>query len=154
MLIAANQDTVFGRLADAMGEPELADATSGTPRTAPAARNQAELDDHIARWTAKHDADELLALLEARRARPVASTAPQDMLRDPHFAARDAHRPRARPAVRRARHAERRPHALRDARRRSAGPARRSASTPTRCYGDLLGLTGGELDELAAGGHI
>jgi hypothetical protein len=55
VLIAANQDTVFGRLAQAMGCPELAT----NPRFAShSARGAAmtELDDLIARWTATRTA--------------------------------------------------------------------------------------------------
>ena len=55
VLIAANQDTVFGRLADAIGQPELASnpryATHGARGT-----NQAELDDIIAEYTSSQTA--------------------------------------------------------------------------------------------------
>lgn len=89
ILIAANQDTVFKRLAAAMGRPELAeDARYATH----AARGQvqAALDELIGAWTKTRTAAELTALLEENGV-PVGKIyrAP-DMLEDPHFAAREA----------------------------------------------------------------
>src|SRR3569833_691495 len=64
VLVAANQDTVFTRLAAAMYRPDLAE----DPRYATHAargRNMAELDELIARWTAGFGAGELLGRLHA-----------------------------------------------------------------------------------------
>jgi formyl-CoA transferase len=87
VLVAANQDTVFRRLAAAMGEPALAQdehyATHGAR-----GRYAAELDDRIARWSATYLADELLDLLEQHGVPAGRTYRAQDMLRDPHFAAR------------------------------------------------------------------
>ena len=89
VLIAANQDTVFRRLAALMGEPELAsderDLTHGAR-----GQHQEELDDRIATWSAKHDADDLLALLHEGGVPAGRTYRAQDMLRDPHFAARES----------------------------------------------------------------
>ena len=89
VLIAANQDTVFRRLAEAMGRPELADderyATHGARGV-----SMAELDELIAEWTAGHEADPLLELL-AEQGVPAGRTyRARDMLADPHFAARES----------------------------------------------------------------
>ena len=91
VLIAANQDTVFGRLCLAMGEPELARDPGYATHQARGER-QAELDARIARWTARHSTREVLDILE----RPETAVpsgliyrAP-DMLEDPHFKAREA----------------------------------------------------------------
>lgn len=89
ILIAANQDTVFKRLAKAMGQPELAD----DPRYATHAtrgQNQVELDEMVGAWTKTLDADALTDLMEEHGV-PVGKIyrAP-DMLEDPHFAAREA----------------------------------------------------------------
>ena len=89
ILIAANQDTVFTRLAAAMGQPELAE----DPRYAThAARGavQVELDDMISDWTRTFDADTLVNLMEDHGV-PVGKIyrAPE-MLEDPHFKAREA----------------------------------------------------------------
>jgi formyl-CoA transferase len=89
VLIAANQDTVFKRLAEAMGRTELA----ADPRYAThSARGeyQQELDDLISEWTVMLTADELMARME-EHAVPAGQTyrAPE-MLSDPHFAARES----------------------------------------------------------------
>ncbi|WP_223164000.1 CaiB/BaiF CoA transferase family protein [Nocardioides mesophilus] len=89
VLIAANQDTVFRRLAEAMHEPELAEderyATHG-------ARGQSmqELDEHIARWSATVKADDLLELLHEHGVPAGRIFRAKDMFADPHFAAREA----------------------------------------------------------------
>lgn len=86
--IAALADTVFRRLATAMGQPEL-----GTdPRFAQqSGRNQHEdlLEAMIGQWTQSHDAETLRTVLDAAEvpATPIFKMA--DIFRDPHFAARD-----------------------------------------------------------------
>jgi formyl-CoA transferase len=87
-LIAANQDTVFMRLSQAMGVPELA----SNPRYATHAargKHQQELDDLIGRWTSGHTIAEVeAALIEAAVPAGRIYRAP-DMLSDPHFRARE-----------------------------------------------------------------
>lgn len=88
-LIAANQDTVFKRLAEAMDRPELAEderyATHGAR-----GKHQEELDDVVAQWTKTMTADALRRILnEYGVPNGKVYTAP-DMLADPHFAAREA----------------------------------------------------------------
>jgi formyl-CoA transferase len=87
ILIAANQDTVFRRLAALMGEPKLADderyATHGAR-----GEFQVDLDEKIAVWTARYEADPLLDLLAGAGVPAGRTYRAQDMLRDPHFAAR------------------------------------------------------------------
>ena len=89
LLIAANQDTVFKRLAEAMGQPELA----ANPRYAThAARGQCqpELDALINDWTKTIYLEALEALLTEHGVPcGLIYTAP-DMLVDPHFIARQA----------------------------------------------------------------
>ncbi|MFO7856247.1 MAG: CaiB/BaiF CoA-transferase family protein [Paracoccaceae bacterium] len=89
LLIAANQDTVFKRLAKAMGRPDLAE----DPRYAThAARgeNQPELDALIDAWTRTIDLEPLQALMDEHGVPAgLIYTAP-DMLEDEHFKARDA----------------------------------------------------------------
>jgi formyl-CoA transferase len=91
VLIAANQDTVFARLALAMGEPELARDPDFATHQARGAR-QAELDERVGRWTRSLTTQQVLATL-ARPETAVPSgliyRAPE-MLADPHFKARNA----------------------------------------------------------------
>ncbi|HEX5293876.1 MAG TPA: CoA transferase [Streptosporangiaceae bacterium] len=89
VLIAANQDSVFGRLADVMDEPGLA----ADPRFAThSARGAAmtELDNLIAAWTSTLPADDLLARLHEGGVPAGRIFRAADMLADPHFAARQA----------------------------------------------------------------
>ena len=88
-LIGANQDGIFRRLCQAMGQPELAD----DPRYAThAARgeNQAELDALIETWTRALTIDEVEALLIEHGVPAGKIYRAPDMLADPHFAAREA----------------------------------------------------------------
>jgi formyl-CoA transferase len=91
VLIAANQDTVFGRLALAMGQPELASDPRYDTHTSRGA-HQAELDEKVGKWTQTLTTKEVLAIL-AKPETAVPSgliyRAP-DMLEDDHFAARNA----------------------------------------------------------------
>jgi formyl-CoA transferase len=89
VLIAANQDTVFRRLAQAMGRPELATDERYATHGARGA-SMAELDELIATWSATHKADDLLALLEEHGVPAGRIYTARDMLTDPHFAAREA----------------------------------------------------------------
>lgn len=89
VVIGANQDTLFKRLCEAMGQPEL----SADPRYAGhAARgeNQAELDALIGAWTSTLTADALLALMEKSGVAAGRVFRAPDMLEDPQFAAREA----------------------------------------------------------------
>ena len=89
VLIAANQDTVFLRLAEAMGQPGLTEDSRYRDHAA-RGRHQAELDELIAAWSVTFDADDLVALME-RHAVPVGQIyrAPE-MLEDPHFLERES----------------------------------------------------------------
>lgn len=89
VLVAANQDTVFRRLATAMGNPELASNPDFATHVARGA-HQARLDDLIAEWTATLTWAQLEATcLEHSVPAGVMYRAPE-MLSDPHFAAREA----------------------------------------------------------------
>jgi formyl-CoA transferase len=89
ILIAANQDGVFRRLASVMGQPGLADNERYATHGARGA-SMAELDDLIAAWTASVDADELLDRLHADGVPAGRIYRAKDMWADPHFAAREA----------------------------------------------------------------
>jgi formyl-CoA transferase/succinyl-CoA--D-citramalate CoA-transferase len=88
VVIAANADAVFARLAAAMGRNELAtDPRYATHRAR--GERQEELDDEVARWTSTLDASTLVDELN-EHAVPVGliNRAP-DLANDPHIAARD-----------------------------------------------------------------
>ena len=88
-LIGGNQDTVFRRLAAAIGRPELADDPRYATHTARGA-HQAELDAIVADWTrARTVAEVEQAMLD--HAIPAGRIyEPREMIADPHIQARDA----------------------------------------------------------------
>jgi formyl-CoA transferase len=89
VMIGANQDTVFARLAAAMQAPELAADARYQDHQARGA-NQQELDELITQWTAMLGTRELLDLLEKHGVPSGLIYRTPDMLADPHFAARQA----------------------------------------------------------------
>ena len=89
VLVAANQDTVFRRLAAVMARPELADDPRYASHSA-RGEHQVELDGLIAGWTATLDADRLLAALEEVGVPAGRIYRAADMLADPHYQARQA----------------------------------------------------------------
>lgn len=88
-LIAANQDTVFKRLAEAMGQAELGEneryATHGARGT-----HQQELDDLIGEWSKNYTSAELRELLNEHGVPNGKIFTAADMLEDAHYAARNA----------------------------------------------------------------
>lgn len=88
VVIGANQDTLFARLAEAMGRPELAKDPRYATHAARGER-QAELDALIADWTSTRATDEVLALMDRHGIAAGRVFRAPDMLEDPQFAARE-----------------------------------------------------------------
>jgi formyl-CoA transferase len=88
MVIAANADNVFGRLCDAMGQPELATDERFATHLA-RGDNQEELEGIVAAWAARHDAAEIDRILNAAGVicGPIYTIA--DIFEDPQFHARE-----------------------------------------------------------------
>ncbi len=87
VIIGANGDSIFKRLAHAMDRPDLAE----DPRledNAGRVEHEKELDEIIEAWTKTFTSDELIETLEEARVPcgPIYSVA--DMLEDPHYQAR------------------------------------------------------------------
>ncbi|WP_329240082.1 CoA transferase [Actinoallomurus sp. NBC_01490] len=89
VLIAANQDTVFRRLAAAMERPDLA-ADDRYATHAARGRNMAELDALISAWTARSGVEELLGRLHDGGVPAGRIYTARDMFADPQFAAGEA----------------------------------------------------------------
>ncbi|WP_329240256.1 CoA transferase [Actinoallomurus sp. NBC_01490] len=89
ILIAANQDTVFSRLAATMGRPELAEDPAYATHASRGA-NMTALDDLISGWTGTLGTDELLETLHDGGVPAGRIYTARDMFDDPHFAAREA----------------------------------------------------------------
>jgi formyl-CoA transferase len=89
LLIAANQDTVFKRLCEAMGRNDLAvDARYSTHQER--GQHQFELDELIGAWTITQSTHEVLELMDRHGVPAGLIYRAPDMLEDPHFAAREA----------------------------------------------------------------
>ena len=89
IVIGANQDTVFGRLAKAMGRPELADDERYSSHLA-RGEHQQQLDDLISEWTVTIDGGPLEIILEKAGVPAGNIYRVPEMLEDAHFKARDA----------------------------------------------------------------
>ena len=89
IIIGANQDSVFRRLCEAMGRPELADDPRYAGHTARGV-NQEELDALIGDWTVTVDSEELEVLLEEHGIPASRIYRAPEMLSDPHFQARES----------------------------------------------------------------
>ncbi|GAA4528927.1 CaiB/BaiF CoA transferase family protein [Nonomuraea ferruginea] len=152
ILIAANQDSVFTRLAQVMGAKELADderyATHGAR-----GEHMAELDELISAWTVTYPADELLRLLHDGGVPAGRIYTAEDMFADPHFEAREA--------IVRVPHPDFGEVAMQNVvpklsgtpgRVRSAGPA--LGQHNDEVYGGLLGLSPQEIAGLSTAGII
>ncbi|WP_067822971.1 CaiB/BaiF CoA transferase family protein [Actinomadura kijaniata] len=152
VLIAANRDTIWRRLAGLMGRPELADderyATHGAR-----GENADALDDLIAAWTSGWESGPLLRLLHDNGVPAGLIYRARDMLDDPHF--------RAREAIVRLAHPEFGDFPMQNVfprlsetpgRVRSPGPelGRHNAEV----YGGLLGLAASEIAALVGNGTI
>jgi crotonobetainyl-CoA:carnitine CoA-transferase CaiB-like acyl-CoA transferase len=89
VLIAANQDSVFHRLVQAMGAPELISDPRFVNHQA-RGRHMHEIDALIADWTRHHSSADILMRLHEAGVPAGLVYEPRDMLEDPHFAARES----------------------------------------------------------------
>lgn len=88
-MIGANNDAIFARLAEAMGEPDLAKSDRYATHLA-RGKNQTELDNLINQWTANLTVEEVDGLMIKHSIPAGRVYRAPDMLEDPHFKAREA----------------------------------------------------------------
>jgi len=88
VLIAGNGDSIFRRLALAMGRADLAEDATLARNDGRAAR-QAWLDGEIEAWTSTRTPDVVLAAMEAAHVPASKIYTVADIAADPHFAARE-----------------------------------------------------------------
>jgi len=154
VVIAANQDTVFRRLCEAMGRAELATDERFVDHGA-RGRNQDELDAIIGQWAATRDPRDIIDTLSAAGviAGPINTVA--EVVNDPQFRARgmlvkhhderigrDVLGPGVVPVLSES------PGGVRNA--GSARPGQHNGEV----YGQLLGIGAAELDQLTAQGVL
>lgn len=153
IVIAANQDTLFRRLAAAMDRPELADDPRYATHNA-RGEHQEELEDLVARWASERTGEEIITLLGGAGVvcGPVYTAA--DIAADPQVRARDMLVPHQDedigeflgPGV--VPKLSRTPGGVRWSGRWAPG------AHNAEVYGELLGLDEGRLGELAEAGTI
>ncbi len=89
LIIAANQDSVWKRLAQAMGQPELAEDPRYVTHTA-RGEHQAELDERINKWSRTMTSEALEAACEENGVPCGRILRAPEMLEHPQFKAREA----------------------------------------------------------------
>jgi formyl-CoA transferase len=152
-MIGANKDEIFTRLAQAMGQPELASDPRYATHLA-RGKNQIELDTRINQWSALQTVAEIEALMIEHSVPAGKVYRAPEMLDDPHFQAREAII-----EVKTERFGMLRMQNV--VPRLSATPSSVRSPAPSKVgqhnaevYGDLLGLSDQQLDDLAQGGII
>lgn len=98
ILIGANQDTVFDRLAQVMDQPELAADPRFKDHVSRGA-NEIVLDEIISALTSGFPAEELLNKLHEAGIPAGKIFTPEDMLKDEHYKAREAIVPHKHPVI-------------------------------------------------------
>jgi succinyl-CoA--D-citramalate CoA-transferase len=88
LVMGANADSVFRRLAQAMGKPELAEDPRFATHDA-RGENMELLDELIAEWTSQRGIDDLLNILDEAGVPAGKIYTAKEMLEDPHFRERE-----------------------------------------------------------------
>ncbi|WP_407938490.1 CaiB/BaiF CoA transferase family protein [Novosphingobium meiothermophilum] len=152
-MIGANKDSLWKRLAEAMGRPELGDDPRYATHLA-RGEHQEELDELINRWTATLTVDEVDALMIEYSIPAGRVYRAPDMIADPHFQAREAII-----EVETERFGKLKMQSSFPKFSATPGSVRRPAPSKVgqhnaEIYGDLLGLGEAELAEMAQKGVI
>jgi formyl-CoA transferase len=152
-MIGANKDSLWRRLALAMGRPELGEDARFATHVARGA-NQTEIDTLINDWTLTLTMDEVDALMTAHSIPAGRVYRAPDMLEDPHFQAREAII-----AVETERFGPLKMQATFPRFSDTPGSVRRPAPSVVgqhnaEIYGELLGLDAAALAQMAARGVI
>lgn len=152
-MIGANKDEIFARLAQAMGQPELAKDPRYATHLA-RGQNQIELDDLINDWTVRLTMDEVDTLMIEHSIPAGRVYTAKDMISDPQFQARGSII-----EVKTERHGKlKMQNAFPKLSRTPSGVRRPAPAEPgqhnSEVYGDLLGIDAGSLSDLAKRGIV
>jgi crotonobetainyl-CoA:carnitine CoA-transferase CaiB-like acyl-CoA transferase len=151
IIIGANGDSIFRRLCDAMGRPDMS-SDARFADNAGRVNHEAEIDAAISSWTASLDWKEALARLDEARVPSGPIFSVTDMMANPHFIARglfeevDVHgKPLKIPAM---------VPKLSETPGRTDWPGPEVGAFNEEVYGDLLGLSAEEIEQLAEQGIL
>jgi crotonobetainyl-CoA:carnitine CoA-transferase CaiB-like acyl-CoA transferase len=153
VLIAANADAVFRRLAEAVGQPEWA----ADPRFAThhaRGEHQTLLDDLLAQWTSQRGTAEILAAMDEAGVPAGRIYTARDIARDPHYAARDMIVEQHQPSLGEAVPMQGIVPKLSETPGTLHSPAPGLGEHNAAVYGGLLGLSATELEKLRTDGVI
>ena len=151
IIIGANGDSIFKRLCEKMGRPDMAE-DDRIANNAGRVEHEAEIDEAIAQWTGALDSKSALLLLDEARvpAGPIYSVA--DMMVNPHFIARGLFeevdvngKPLKIPAM---------VPKLSETPGRTDWPGPEVGAFNTEVYGELLGLSAEEIAALEKRGIV
>ena len=151
IIIGANGDSIFKRLCEKMGRPDMAE-DDRIANNAGRVEHEAEIDEAIAQWTGALDSTSALLLLDEARvpAGPIYSVA--DMMVNPHFIARGLFeevdvngKPLKIPAM---------VPKLSETPGRTDWPGPEVGAFNTEVYGELLGLSAEEIAALEKRGIV
>ena len=151
VIIGGNGDSIYKRLMQAAGRPDMADDPKYASNTGRVA-HEAEVDGAIASWTATLPAGEVLRRLEAADVPVGPLYSAKDIAQDPHYAARDmleevevGGRPLKIPAI---------VPKLTETPGRTDWPGPNVGAHNAEVLGGVLGLTEDEIGRLAADGIL
>jgi crotonobetainyl-CoA:carnitine CoA-transferase CaiB-like acyl-CoA transferase len=151
IVIGANGDSIFRRLCEAMGRPDMG-ADARFAHNAGRVEHEAEIDAAITAWTESLDSGAALAALDEARVPSGPIFSVSDMMANPHFIARGLFeqvevdgRPLKIPAL---------VPKLSETPGRTDWPGPEVGAFNEEVYGDLLGLSAEELAELSRQGVV
>jgi len=151
IVIGANGDSIFRRLCEAMGRPDMG-ADARFAHNAGRVEHEAEIDAAITAWTESLDSGAALAALDEARVPSGPIFCVSDMMANPHFIARGLFeqvevdgRPLKIPAL---------VPKLSETPGRTDWPGPEVGAFNEEVYGDLLGLSAEELAELSRQGVV
>ena len=151
-VVDVRSDADWARLADVLGQPELAGGDLATAEGRLCRRGEAE--DLVARWTARHSPRQVMSALQAAGVPAGAMLRLPDLLTDPHLLARQSFRTMSHALLSRPVPANARIARFSSIADPPSRPAPVQGEHTRDICGTILGLAGAEIDRLASAGVL
>ena len=152
IVIGANQDSVFSRLAEAMEQPALSTDANYADHIS-RGENQLELDNRIAEWSVQLVAEDLLRVLEQHGVPAGRIFRVPDMLENPHFQARNSIVDVVHPTYKNLKMQNVFPR-MSDTQGEIRWPGPKLGQHNAEVYGELLGMSSDLIDEYKSKGLV